>query len=126
VRYNRNQSHKTILPQSKEGKIIGKGIPGYYFSDDIYFQDETGLLYIDYRFGIGLVDFFWSIRRVPQLIGQNARIKGWFRRGPSPYLQVDTIEAGGRSFRNYSKHLTYIGAVICFIIGAVLFYFWFI
>ncbi|MBD3214965.1 MAG: M48 family metalloprotease [Candidatus Lokiarchaeota archaeon] len=114
------------IPAIIEGKIIGKGIPGYYFSDDIYFQDDTGLLYIDYRFGIGLVDFFWSIRRVPQLIGQNARIKGWFRRGPSPFLQVDTIEVSDRSFRNYSKHLTYIGAVICFIIGAVLFYFWFI
>lgn len=114
------------IPAIIEGKVIGKGIPGYYFSDDIYFQDETGLLYVDYRFGIGLVDFFWAIRRVPQLIGQRVRIKGWFRRGPSPYIQVDTIWAGDRKFRNYSKHLTYIGAVICFIIGAVLLYFWFI
>ncbi|MBD3196989.1 MAG: M48 family metalloprotease [Candidatus Lokiarchaeota archaeon] len=112
-------------PAIIEGTIVGKGVPGYYFSDDLYFKDKTGLLYVDYRFGLGIVDFFWAIRRVPQLIGQTVRIKGWYRRGPTPYIQVDTIEAGGRSFRNYSKHITYIGAVICFIIGLVIFYFWF-
>jgi len=113
------------IPAIIEGKIIGKGVPGYYFSDDMYFQDETGIMYIDYRFGIGLVDFFWAIRRVPELIGKSVRIQGWYRRGPSPYIQVDKLYVGNRTFKNYSKHLTYVWAVICFIIGAVLFYFWF-
>ncbi|MFO7797361.1 MAG: zinc metalloprotease HtpX [Promethearchaeati archaeon] len=113
------------IPAIIEGKIIGKGVPGYYFSDDMYFQDETGIMYIDYRFGIGLVDFFWAIRRVPELIGKSVRIQGWYRRGPSPYIQVDKLYVGNRKFKNYSKHLTYVWAVICFIIGAVLFYFWF-
>jgi Zn-dependent protease with chaperone function len=112
-------------PAIIEGKIIGRGIPGYYFSDDIYFEDDTGLLYIDYRFGVRIVDFFWSIMRVPSLIGQKVRIKGWYRRGPSPYIQVDTINAeDGRRFRNYTKHLTYFWAVLMFIIGGLILFGW--
>jgi Zn-dependent protease with chaperone function len=115
------------VPAVLEGKIVGKGIPGYYFSDDLYFQDNTGLMYIDYRFGLSIVDFFWAILKVKQLIGQSVRIKGWYRRGPSPYLQVDTIETEmGKRYRNYSKHVTYIWAVLAFLIGLLLFYLWFL
>ncbi|TXT56302.1 MAG: conserved membrane protein of unknown function [Promethearchaeota archaeon] len=112
-------------PAIIEGKIIGKGIPGYYISDDLFFRDETGLLYVDYRFGISIVDFFWAILKVKKLLGQTVRIKGWYRRGPNPYIQVDTIETmGGKRFRNYSKHLRYIWTVLSFIIAFGIFYFW--
>jgi len=114
------------IPAVMEGVIIGRGIPGYYFGADLYLQDSTGLMYIDYRFGLGIMDFFFAIRRVKKLVGQRVRIKGWYRRGPSPYLQVDTIETEtGRRFKNYAKHMTYIWAVVAFIIGLVLFYFWY-
>ena len=119
-----NVSPVRPVPAIIEGRIIGKGIPGYYFSDDIFFQDDTGLLYIDYRFGLSIMDFFWAIARVNRLIGQRVRIRGWYRRGPSPYLQIDRLETErGKTYRNYSKHLTYIGAVIFFLIGVLLFYF---
>ncbi len=114
------------VPAIIEGKIVGKGIPGYYFGEDLYFQDNTGLMYIDYRFGFSLVDFFWALSKANKLVGQRVRIKGWYRRGPSPYLQVDTIETeSGKRYRNYSKHMTYILAVIFFGISAFLFYLWF-
>ncbi|MFX0057429.1 MAG: zinc metalloprotease HtpX [Candidatus Hodarchaeota archaeon] len=114
------------VPAIIEGTIVGKGVPGYYFSDDLFFQDDTGLMYIDYRFGLSIVDFFWAIARVDRLIGQRVRIQGWYRRGPSPYLQIDTLwTETGKRYRNYSKHMTYITAVIFFLIGAFLFYLWF-
>ncbi|MFW9782216.1 MAG: zinc metalloprotease HtpX [Candidatus Heimdallarchaeota archaeon] len=121
-----NVSPVRPIPAIIEGTIIGKGIPGYIFSNDLYFQDETGLMYIDYRFGLSIVDFFWAITKVNRLIGQRVRIKGWYRRGPGPYLQIDTLETEmGRRHRNYSKHMTYILAIIFFIISAIVFYFWF-
>ena len=113
-------------PSIIEGKIIGKGIAGYWLSEDLYFKDNTGLMYIDYRFGLRLMDFWWALRRADQLVGQNVRIQGWYRRGPAPYFQVDTIwTQEGKRFRNYSKHMTYILAGLFFIIGAFLFYLWF-
>ncbi len=113
-------------PSIIEGVIVGKGIAGYWLSEDLYFQDNTGLMYIDYRFGFRLMDFWWALRRADQLVGQKVRIQGWYRRGPNPYFQVDKIwTESGKSFRNYSKHMTYISAVLFFIIGAFLFYLWF-
>ena len=113
------------VPAIIEGRIIGKGIPGYYFSEDMYFQDETGLLFIDYRFGIRIVDMIFSFSRVRRLIGQRVRIKGWYRRGPIPYLQVDTIESeSGHRHRNYARHMRYLWAILAFILGIVSFYFY--
>jgi Zn-dependent protease with chaperone function len=113
------------IPALIEGQIIGKGAPGYYLSDDLYFRDETGLLYIDYRFGLGIADFFWAIRHADRMVGQSVRIKGWYRRGPIPYLQVKSIEtASGRTFKNYRKQLSYIWAILLFIIGMILILFW--
>ena len=121
-----NVSPVRPIPAIIEGKIIGKGVPGYWLSDDLYFQDDTGLLLIDYRFGLRIVDFFWAITKVNRLIGQRVRIKGWYRRGPAPYLQIDTLETeAGKRHRNYSKHMTYILAVVFFIISALIFYYWF-
>jgi Zn-dependent protease with chaperone function len=115
------------VPSFLEGKIVGRGIPGYYFSEDMYFQDNTGLMYVDYRFGIGLVDLIFSLRTVKRLIGQRVRIKGWYRRGPIPYIQVDTIwSESGTRHRNYARAFRYVWAVLAFIIGIVCFYFWFV
>jgi Zn-dependent protease with chaperone function len=114
------------IPTFIEGRIIGRGMPGYYFGEDLYLQDNTGLMYIDYRFGLGIIDFFFAIFRVKKIVGQRVRIKGWYRRGPGPYIQVDTIETEtGKRFRNYAKHMTYFWAAAAFIIGLVLFYFWY-
>jgi Zn-dependent protease with chaperone function len=121
-----NVSPVRPVPGIIEGKIIGKGIPGHWLSEDLYFQDNTGRMHIDYRYGLRLMDFWWALRRADELVGQNVKIQGWYRRGPSPYFQVDTIwTQEGRRFRNYSKHMTYILAVIFFLIGAFLFYLWF-
>jgi Zn-dependent protease with chaperone function len=114
------------VPAILEGKIVGRGTPGYYFSEDMLFQDNTGLMYVDYRFGIRIVDLIFSLRTVRRLIGQRVRIKGWYRRGPIPYIQVDTIESeSGSRHRNYAKHLRYFWAVLAFVLGIVCLYFWF-
>jgi hypothetical protein len=113
------------IPAILEGKIVGKGNPGYYFSEDMLFEDNTGRCYVDYRFGIRIVDMIFSLRTVRRLIGQRVRIKGWYRRGPIPYIQVDTIESeSGSRHRNYAKHMRYIWVVLAFVLGIVSLYFW--
>ena len=34
---------------SLEGQLVGRGIPGYIFSEDMLMQDKTGLIYVDYE-----------------------------------------------------------------------------
>lgn len=114
------------IPAFLEGKIVGRGIPGYYFSEDMYFQDNTGLMYVDYRFGIGIADLIFALRTVNKLIGQRVRIKGWYRRGPSPYIQVNTIwSESGTRHKNYAKSFRYFWTVLAFILGIGCLYFYF-
>jgi len=139
--YKSGFEHKTVLdlvtqikvspvrciPAVLEGKIIGRGIPGYYFSEDLYFQDETGLMHIDYE---SLIPFFgnliFSIFGAKKYVGQRVRITGWYRRAPSPYVQINRIEAAsGKRNRNFMKQSNYCLAALMFIIGFALFYFWF-
>jgi heat shock protein HtpX len=111
------------VPTIIRGKIIGRGIPGLFYSEDLFFRDETGIIYVDYRFGLSIVDFFWAIRRVDQLIGQKVEIFGWYRRAPTPYVQINYIlTEGGRKFKNYSKHTTYLSSLLYFGIGLLLFW----
>jgi Zn-dependent protease with chaperone function len=111
------------IPSKIRGRIIGRGIPGYYFGEDLYFQDETGIMYIDYRFGLGIVDFFFGILKAKKLVGQEVKIEGWYRRGPAPYLQVRYIQtADGKRYKNHSRGLTFFWAILMFIIAAVLFW----
>ncbi len=115
------------VPAVIEGTIIGRGQAGYYFGEDLYFRDKTGLMYIDYRSGIPFGDLFFALARARKLLGKFVRIRGWYRRGPGPYFQVDRIEVldTGKVYRNFYKKMTYIWAILFFIIGFILFYIWF-
>jgi len=115
------------VPTVLEGKIVGRGIPGYYFGEDMLFQDDTGLMYIDYESLIPIFgNWIFALRTIKKYIHQNVRIFGWYRRGPSPYVEVKTIEsASGYMNKNYRKQASYIWAVIAFAIGLVLFYLWY-
>ena len=109
------------MPANIRGRIIGRGLPGYYFSEDLYFQDETGLMYIDYRFGLSIVDFFFGILKARKLVGQEVKIQGWYRRGPSPYLQVKYIKtADGKTYKNHARGLQFFWAILMFIVAGFL------
>ncbi len=109
------------IPANIHGRIIGRGIPGYYFSEDLYFQDETGIMYIDYRFGLSIVDFFFGILKARKLVGQEVKIVGWYRRGPAPYLQVKYIKtADGKTYKNHARGLRFFWAILLWGIGTLL------
>lgn len=114
------------VPAVIEGHIVGRGVPGYYFSEDLFFQDKTGLMYIDYKSGFRLVDFIFALWGAKKLMDKPVRIRGWYRRGPSPFLQVDRIEdlTTGKIRKNYAKFVTYLWAVLSFGVGALIFWLW--
>ncbi len=116
------------IPAILEGTIVGRGIPGYYFGEDMLFQDETGLMHVDYE---SLIPFFgnllFGLRTIKKYIGNKVRVIGWYRRGPSPYFEIKMIEsAEGHRNKNYKKQASYIWAIIAFIIGLVLFFLWYL
>lgn len=81
-------SRVRCIPSMLRGRIIGRGIPGLYWSEDLVIQDQTGFMTMDYRQPIAALDFLFGLFRAEQFVGQDVRVEGWYRRFPIPYLEI--------------------------------------
>ncbi|MCP4760274.1 MAG: M48 family metalloprotease [archaeon] len=113
------------VPTITSGYVIGKGAPGLFWSEDVFIRDEKGLMYIDYDWGIGIINTLFGIFKVNKLIDKDVRVIGWYRRGPSPYIQVHRIEVldgSEKSFGNHKKGFWNFIALFLIALGALLFF----
>jgi heat shock protein HtpX len=114
------------VPTAVRGRIIGRGVPGLFWSEDVVIQDEKGdIIYIDYSFGIRFIDALFAIFKVQRMQGQLVDVVGWYRRGPSPYIQVHFIQmltGQGNRYNNYQMHFWYIAAGLMIVLGVFLMY----
>lgn len=111
-------------PVYLEGQIVGKGVPGYAFSEDMMFQDKTGLIFLNYHSILGWFgNLFFAIGKVKKLIGVNAQAEGWFFRGLSHSLTLRKIRYGNESVTSHPKAWIVLRNAIIAVIG---FYFLFI
>jgi hypothetical protein len=73
---------------------------------------------LDYSFGFGISNILFSIFRTRRLIGKPIQVHGWYRRAPSPYLQIKEVLIGdGTRHRCYVDILSYIGAYFWIVLG---------
>lgn len=89
-----------------DGKFIGRGVPGFIFSEDLMMQDKTGLIYLNYQSWIpvlGNLFFAWS--KVKGLIGKPAVVNGWFLRGLSSKVDLSSMNSGGGMIKSYLKEI---------------------
>jgi hypothetical protein len=111
------------VPATLTGKIIGKGVPGLVYSEDFVLQDRTGILFLDYQQPLGLWDFFFGLLRAGRYQGKEVRVRGWYRRAPVPYLQIDRLEVLDGSLpprRCYAYQAQWIFGVLMAAVGAAL------
>jgi hypothetical protein len=76
------------IPARLRGTVIGRGIPGLYWSDDLVLEDETGFMVLDYRQPLSLFEVLFGWLRAEKFIGQALTVTGWYRRFPRPFLEV--------------------------------------
>ncbi|MCS7123173.1 MAG: M48 family metalloprotease, partial [Candidatus Aenigmarchaeota archaeon] len=104
-------------PVELEGEIIGRGVPGLIFSEDMVFRDKTGIIYLNYE---GIVPFLsnlvFAFFKLDNLIGKNVKIRGWFIRGGNARIELDEIiTEDGKRIRSRVR--------IWFIISGIFFFF---
>jgi hypothetical protein len=100
------------------GTIIGRGIPGLIWSEDFVMQDESGIIFLDYRQPIPLWDFFFGLLKRAKYTNQEAEVVGWYRRSPVPFIELKSIKAAGEKKRKcYTYVAKYIWAAIFAVIG---------
>lgn len=99
-------SRVRAVPGTLQGRIIGKGIPGLYWSEDLVLQDQSGYIVLDYRQPLRLWESLFGLLRADRLIGATGKAKGWFRRAPHPFFELRELELGdGRVIKTYAYPL---------------------
>lgn len=108
------------VPCTLRGTIIGRGVPGLIWSEDFVFQDETGILFLDYRQPLGLWSFLFGLLRAKRYVGREARIRGWYRRAPVPYIELKTLETAGGVSECYVFYVKLAWGVLVTLLGLFL------
>ncbi|MEN3015306.1 MAG: M48 family metalloprotease [bacterium] len=109
------------IPSIIEGQIIGREQAGFILSEDVLLRDNTGFIYVDYKTGISFGDLMYGFFITKGLIGQEATIKGYYRRSLFPYIEVIEIKTKeGKTYRSYFRFIWLAAIFILYIISFVL------
>jgi heat shock protein HtpX len=113
------------IPCMIKGKIIGRGVPGLFYSEDLVMQDDTGFIILDYRQPIRLFEILFGWIKAEKLVGLQGEAVGWYRRAPRPYfemrqLRLENGEAIKSYFYPFTQFFIYaglllgVGLMLCF------------
>ncbi|MEW5760436.1 MAG: zinc metalloprotease HtpX [Candidatus Thermoplasmatota archaeon] len=101
-----------------KGKIIGRGNPGLFFSEDLKLDDGTGLILLNYHQIARFVDLLIGIFATEKRIGREVEVDGWYRRAVIPYLDIYKMYENSRTLiRIWTQGLYMTVAFILMIIG---------
>jgi heat shock protein HtpX len=106
-----------------EGEIVGRGVPGLFWSDDLVLRDETGFITLQYHQPLGIMEFFFGWLKAGRYQGRQAKVYGWYRRAPVPYVEIDRVEivnAPDDGIRCYYVWGVYAVAAVAIIAGAIM------
>jgi heat shock protein HtpX len=109
------------IPCTIEGQVIGRGIPGLFFSEDLVLQDESGFIVLDYRQPLRIFEFLFGWIKAEKLIGQRGRAMGWYRRAPNPYLELRHLQLdSGEKVTSYVYPVVQFFVYAGMVLGATL------
>jgi len=99
-----------------KGRVIGRGLPGLAWSEDVYLRDETGLIYLDYRQPFRIWGLLVGLFRIKKLLDRDVEATGWYRRSHVPYVELNTMKVDGRTYTCYVYHVYVIlGLLLVFV-----------
>lgn len=107
------------VPCTLQGTIIGRGIPGYIFSEDFVMKDGTGIIFLDYRQPLGIWEFFFGLLKAGEYQGKKVVVKGWYRRSPVPFLEIKAIDSDGKVNKSWVPFFYRLSAMVFFFVGAI-------
>lgn len=96
-----NVSRVKPVPATLQGKIIGKGFPGFIVTNDYIFQDESGILIVDYKRPYKLWENLCSVLKSHNFYNKDVIIEGWYHRDNVPYLTIKSITCEGETYFNF-------------------------
>ena len=110
-----NVSSITPVPCTLRGKLIGKGNPGYMFSEDFVLEDETGIIFMDYAQPLNIWNALFGLLKADKYVDKEVEVRGWYRRAPIPYFEIKEMDVDGQKVKCYS-YITQIAFSIALIV----------
>ncbi len=88
-------------PTRLEGTLLGRTGIANWLGQDLLLQTSNGLIKLHYLSPMGAIgSLLPQVTRPADLVGQSVGVTGWFRRGATPWIDMDTIHSGGRISRS--------------------------
>lgn len=92
------RSHSVTL----KGYILGRADAGNIFSEDLVLRDQTGMIFLNHEpFGLNIL---FALFRYKKFQGKEVQVTGWYRRSPTPYVEVKKITSSDTASRAYTYH----------------------
>ena len=114
-------SRVRCIPALLQGQIIGRGIPGLYWSEDLVIQDSSGLMTMDYRQPLRFLEVLFGLFRAERFIGQQVTVEGWYRRFPIPYLEIyRVLLPNGEVHTSHNRGISMLWSTLVTVIGGLL------
>ena len=86
------------------GKVVGRGDSGAVLGEDMMFEDNGGLIYLDYNSNLGaLGNLFFALNKIKGLIGRSIMAEGWFFWGMGQHVSLDRINDQGSVIKSYPR-----------------------
>ncbi|SNV74488.1 zinc metalloprotease HtpX [Clostridium cochlearium] len=105
------------IPTVLKGKVIGKGIPGLFYSEDLVVDDGTGIMLVDYRQPLKILEGIFGLFEADKFQEKEVEVVGWYKRGMRPYFVCRYIKIYDDKYRCYNYLLTKILAYGLVILG---------
>ncbi len=76
-----------------KGKLLGKSGMSNWLGQDLILQTTRGLVRLHYSDRFGPVGNLWpQINRPSNFVGKSITVTGWWRRGATPWIDIDTLK----------------------------------
>ncbi len=112
-------SYIRCKPATLRGKIIGRGIPGLYWSEDLVIHDGSGFMTMDYRQPLPILEFLFGLFRADSFVGENVVARGWYRRYPVPFLELWKVQLpDGTTHTCHNWALKFWGTIVALVVAA--------
>lgn len=107
----------TAIPCELEGEIIGRGNPGCVFNEDFVLKDSTGIVLLDYKQPLIVINKIFALFKSKEYFGKITRVTGWYRRAPVPYVELKCFETDGLLKKCWTYQFGYIWRFILLAVG---------
>ena len=85
-----------------KGQILGRGDAGNIFSEDFILKDKTGIIFLNHEpFGLNIL---FALFRYKKFQGKEVIVTGWYRRSPTPYIEIKSIKSAETKSQAYTYH----------------------